>query len=293
MIEIRKRSGYDAGTVKDKVMYYGWRPELAHADRRKLANAKEPKEKRVIPAIRFFDQLSWIGDEGVGCFVLETLEGLILLDCMRPNETTKTIIEQGMSDLGLDIHDVKAVIISHGHFDHFGIAGYLHETYGCNIYLSERDYQEAQNPPVERLKHFFTEYPFTCTAFLEDGDVFRMGDTEIYVIGTPGHSPGCNSFVFKVTDEGREHWVGMWGGTGITGRDLKDREQYLLSLIKFSEITRKFGCDVEIASHPFVDNSIERLEICRNIVVGTAHPFVIGKEAFQRFLTGYATLCHD
>lgn len=293
MAEIYKRKDYNPGVVKNGIKYYGWRPELEHAERRKLANQKAPTEKKVIPAIRFFDQLSWIGDEGVGCFVLETSEGCILLDCMRPNETTKSIIVQGFVDLGLDIHDLKAILITHGHFDHFGVAGYMHDTYGCEIYLSERDYQEAQDPAVSRLKHFFEEYPFTCTGFLEDGDVFKLGDTEVYVIGTPGHSPGCNSFIFKVTDEGREHWVGMWGGTGIAGRDLRDREQYLLSLIKFSDITRKFGCDVEITSHPFVDNAIERLETCRNIVIGTAHPFVIGQEAFQRFLLGYATLCHD
>lgn len=293
MIAIHKRKSYRPGIVKDGVVYDGWRPVLAHADRRKMVNAKAPQEKKVIPAIRFFDQLSWIGDEGVGCFVLETSEGLILLDCMRPNETTKTIIEDGFKELGLDIHDLKAVVITHGHFDHFGVVGYLAEKYGCEVYLSERDYQEAQEPPVERLKHFFYDYPFSCTGYLEDGDVITLGDTEIYAISTPGHSPGCMSFVFKVTDEGREHWVGMWGGTGITGAPLKDREQYLLSLIKFAGICEEFGCDVEICSHPFVDNAIERLEVCRNIVIGTAHPFVIGKRAFQRFLLGYATMCHD
>lgn len=293
MIEITKRPGFDQGKMVNGIRYFGWRPDLAHADRRKLANAKPVKEKRVIPAIRFFDQLSWIGDEGVGCFVLESSEGLILLDCMRPNETTKEIITKGFEDLGYDLHDLKAVIISHGHFDHFGVSGWLHETYGCGIYLSERDYQEAQNPKMTAHKHFFDEYPFECAGFLEDGDVFKLGDVEVYVVGTPGHSPGCNSFIFKVTDEGRDHWVGMWGGTGCAGLEVREREQYLLSLIKFANITHQFGCDVEITSHPFVDNGIERLEVCRNIVVGVSHPYVIGREGFQRFLMGYATLCHD
>lgn len=292
MIEIKKRASFRAPTFENGIEYNGWRPALAHADRRKLVNAKAPASKEVIPAIRFFDQLCWIGDEGVGCFVLETTEGLILIDCMRPNETTKEIIEQGFKDLSLDIHDLKAIIITHGHFDHYGICGYLHETYGCGVYMSERDYQEAQDPANSNHKHFFEEYPFTCTGFLEDGDVFTMGGTEIYAIHTPGHSPGCLSFIFSVTDEGRKHWVGMWGGTGITGWDVNLREQYLLSLIKFAGICEEFGCDVEIASHPFVDNGKERLETCRNIVIGTAHPFVIGPRGFQRFLLGYATLCH-
>ena len=294
MVEVKKSTGpYTPKVEKDGIKYQGWRPELAHADRRKMVNAKPAAEKQVIPAVKFFDQLSWIGDEGVGCWVVETSEGLILIDCMRPGQKTIDIIEQGFKDLGYDIHDLKAILITHGHFDHYGVCGYLQEKYGCGVYISEADYHESMDPIDTRHKHFFEENPYKCTHFIEDGESLVLGDMEIHAIGTPGHSPGCLSFIFRVTDEGREHWVGMWGGTGIAGWELKYREQYLLSLIKFASITHDFGCDVEISSHPFVDNATYRLDMCRNIVVGPANPFVIGKEGFQRYLMGYATLCHD
>ena len=67
----------------------------------------------ICPATRFFDQLSFIGDEIVGCFVLETSQGLVLIDCMNPDQRCIDIIEQGFADLGLDLHQLCAIVISY------------------------------------------------------------------------------------------------------------------------------------------------------------------------------------
>ena len=45
------------------------------------------------PATRFFDGLSFIGNEVVGCFPLETEEGIVLLDGMLPDEDSERCIE--------------------------------------------------------------------------------------------------------------------------------------------------------------------------------------------------------
>lgn len=34
------------------------------------------------PATRFFDNMAFIGDKSVCCYILSTSEGLILIDCM-------------------------------------------------------------------------------------------------------------------------------------------------------------------------------------------------------------------
>ena len=73
------------------------------------------KNVPIIPATKFFDQLSFIGDEFVGCFLLETTRGLILFDCMNQDERSVSIIEKGISNLRKDIDQLYAIIISHGH----------------------------------------------------------------------------------------------------------------------------------------------------------------------------------
>ena len=247
-----------------------WRKPQPH--RPMFGQKNEP-----FPATRFFDQLSFIGDPNVGCFVLETSEGLILLDCMEPGEHYINMILQGLQDLSLDPHDLKAILVTHGHGDHYGSADYFRKHFGCKIYMSSIDYKFARSDtgPMGAL-------PFEIYDFVEDGDTFTLGDTSVHFFATPGHTPGCLSFVFDVTDEGRKHTVALWGGTGIP-RSHEDREQYLASCHYFADITAKMHVDAEIATHPFVDSSILRLQIIRTITDGVPNPFVLGEENYKYY----------
>ncbi|MBO4862451.1 MAG: MBL fold metallo-hydrolase [Firmicutes bacterium] len=239
-----------------------------------------------VPATRFFDQLSFIGNNIVGCFVLETSEGFILIDCMEPYDAHRDLIVKGIADLGLELKDLKAILITHGHGDHYGTADWFRDQTGCKIYMSEVDYKFAQQDKRNRTGVLKWE----VYDFLDDGDIFELGDTKVYAFKTPGHSPGCLSFIFRVSDEGREHWVEMWGGSGLP-YSMSDKAVYMESCIKFPKITERFGCDVEISSHPFIDKSLERLEIVRDIFDGVANPFVIGREACARFEDMFTQMC--
>ena len=97
------------------------------------------------------------------------------------------------------------------------------------------------------------------------------------------------SFIIPVTDEGRPHHLALWGGTGILPDS--DKEAYLASVEKFSQICDGYEVDAEISNHPFVDNSLLRLEVIRNIVDGVPNPFVIGREAYRRYERMFYDLC--
>lgn len=87
------------------------------------------------PATKFFDQLSFVGNELVSCFILETAKGYVLLDCMNPDLASRNCIEKAFEDLGFDIHDLYAIVISHGHGDHYGCCDYFKEKYGAKLYM--------------------------------------------------------------------------------------------------------------------------------------------------------------
>lgn len=232
----------------------------------------------VCPATRFFDQLSFIGDEVVGCFVLETSEGLVMLDCMNPDQRSIDIIEQGFVDLGLDIRDLRAILISHGHGDHYGRAEYFKEKYGAKLYLSEIDYNLAKTPCDWTP---WQEIDLPVDHFFQDGEELTFGDTTIKAVLTPGHTPGCFSFIIPVTDEGRPHRMGMWGGSGLLQDS--DVHAYMDSLKKFTAICREYHVDGEIASHPSLDMGLLRLQMVREIVDGVPNPFVLGEEGYHYF----------
>ena len=230
------------------------------------------------PATKFFDQLSFLGDENVGCFVWETEQGYILIDCMNPDQRSITMIEQGFQDLGFEIEKLYAILITHGHGDHFGNAGYFKEKYHTRIYMSQRDYEFAKDMPS-----YFPWDPinFEVDYFFRDEEVLHFGQSELCTIFTPGHSPGCCSFILSVSDEGREHRLALWGGSGI----LPDTNQqdYYRSLLKFSKLCGQYHVDGEIATHPCLDLGIERLNIIRNIVDGVPNPFVLGVEGYHYY----------
>ena len=240
------------------------------------------------PATRFFDQLSFIGTPNVGCFVLETGEGFVLLDCMEPLEEHRDMIIKCIADLGLELQDLKAILITHGHGDHYGKADWFREQTGCKVYMSHVDYEVAQHDTRNRTGVLKWE----IRDFIEDGDTFRLGDTWVKAFSTPGHTPGCLSFIFPVTDEGRPHMVAMWGGTGVPYKT-SDKVKYLRSTLYFAEMTEKYGCDAEIATHPFVDRGTDRLAVLRNICDGVPNPFVLGKEGYKQYERMFTDLCLD
>lgn len=233
---------------------------------------------KVCPPTWFFDNIAFIGDEVVGCFLIKTEEGLVLLDCMNPDERCKALVEDGIRALGESPDELCAILISHGHGDHFGNAAYFQEKYGAKIYMSEIDYEFARNMP-DTLP--WEPVKFRVDEFLQAGALVKFGSTVIRTIFTPGHTKGCYSFIVSVTDEGRPHRMALWGGSGIMPDT--DKQEYLRSLIKFTEACRKAYVDGAISTHPCLDMGLARYEMVRNITDGMPNPFVMGEEGYHGY----------
>lgn len=290
--------------MSEILQYSGWRPIRDHRPPHLGGDGRPSRtlpDASVIPATRFFDRLSYVGDMFVGCFVVETSEGLMLLDCLFPDVEPDdqrpitdfsrmkyaNILEDGIRALGLNPYDIRKILITHGHGDHHGNGDFYRQRYGCKLYMSRIDEDFAHSQTGFRPWGYMG---WSVDEYLEDSGTVTLGDTTVCTYATPGHTPGCMSFILPVTDEGRPHTAALWGGTGIP-REEEWQKAYLESAARFTSICDEQQVDVEIATHPFTDNSIERLAVCRNICNGVANPYVIGREACQRYEAMFADLC--
>lgn len=245
----------------------------------KSAAMKYFADKTVPPATQVFDNLFYVGVLPVGAWAIQTSEGIILLDALNNADEAENVIEAGLLDLGLNPKDIKYIVVTHGHGDHYGGTAYLAEKFGARIIMDEQDWEIALNPrpmPAGARKRPNWPKPPAKDMVSSDGQQLTLGDTTVTLFNTPGHTEGTISVMFPVTEKGNTHTAALWGGTGFP-RDKAGINDYVKSTEKFTQYIKNNKVDVVLSNHPFVDNSVNRMvELKAN---PTTNPFVIGNEA--------------
>ena len=102
------------------------------------------EDKSVPPPTKMFDNLYYVGVSTVGAYALQTTDGIILIDALDNTEEAKNVIEPGLHELGLDPKNIKIIIVTHGHGDHYGGAKYLSEKYEIPVMMSDADWALAR-----------------------------------------------------------------------------------------------------------------------------------------------------
>ncbi|MBU1220875.1 MBL fold metallo-hydrolase [Myxococcota bacterium] len=225
---------------------------------------------------KVFDNLYCVGSRSVVAWVLTTSEGIIIIDSMWDNRDGKLIID-GIKQLGLKPADIKKIILTHGHGDHYGGAQYIKDKTNAEILLGKTDigFMKAVSVGANGPR---SPKPSVVSP-MSNGDKITLGDTSVTVIDTPGHTPGCMSLIFPVKQNGKSYTAAQWGGTGAP-MELKDKLTYRKSIDYFEKQTQAAQATVKINAHLFVDGGYAKLDAARTLKPGIANPWVIGEEGF-------------
>lgn len=84
------------------------------------------------------------------------------------------------------------IILTHGHFDHIMALDKIKKKTGAPILIHRDDAVMLEDRALSLLDRFGNsdiEVP-RADRFLSDGEIITLGDSEIKVIHTPGHTPG-------------------------------------------------------------------------------------------------------
>jgi metallo-beta-lactamase class B len=240
----------------------------------KLINQKAPEPGQA------FDNLYYVGSAWVSAWVLKTSEGLILIDALNNAKEASDLIEGGMRRLGLDPAQIRYVLVTHGHGDHYGGAQMIAKRYGARIVASEIDWQMMETG----LEFDSTQWdrPPQRDIAVRDGETLTLGDITVRFMITPGHTLGTITPVFDVRDGGRVHKAMIWGGTSFNfGRDMKRLDGYIEQTERMREISAKWGIDVPLSNHPGYDGTVAKLKARATAAPGS-NPFVSGQPVVDR-----------
>lgn len=240
-----------------------------------LPAAFRPPYKSVEP-IRLFDNLYFVGTTAVGAFIVNTGDGLVMLDTGN-GDIDASMMVNDMKKLGLDPSMIKLILISHEHFDHYGGVQYLKRNVcpEAKVAMSLTGWNMLQTVPLEW--NYIGTRPQSIDIYLSDGMKIKAGDEIFQIVSTPGHSPGCLSFIFPVTDKGVSHMAGVMGGMAVWPTQTETR-LYKASIEYFSAIARAAKCDVGLFFHS-TEKDFARL---RSRNPGDQNPLLIGMDKFDK-----------
>ena len=242
-----------------------------------IAELSDSARQRLAPA-KVFDNLYVLGIKTVTAWALTTSEGIILFDAMFHHNVEETVVGS-MRQLGLDPTDIKYVIVSHAHNDHFGGARYLQDTFGARIVMAVEDWEHMRSwPQLGSLAPF----PRDDIA-VRDGYTITLGDTSVRIVATPGHTPGTISPIFPVRDGDDVHYVGYWGASAVSFLPPEGIVQYMASVDRFVRSDPRI--DVPLTNHPFIDGTLLKLEALGKRRRGDPHPFVESNAGFRSWMS--------
>lgn len=247
---------------------------------------KNPSIARIEP-FEIADGLWYVGDKKVCIHLIDTGDGLILVDSGYLGATH--ILVDSIWRAGFDPSNIRMIIHTHGHSDHYGASDEFARMYGCKLAISRIDAEHvkklAEDGRIGGRLYPLAKAPIFDT-LIDDGDVIEMGRVKIKCILSPGHTEGVLSLFFDVTYLGKTYRAGLFGGAGTNAITLKyiyknnsprDCDRTMLKTVM---MLRDIPVDIHLGNHPANNRTLEKREMQ---IKDGGNPF-IDPESFGNYM---------
>lgn len=126
-----------------------------------------------------------IGGYASNTYLVAQNGAAVLIDC----STDPAWLQQYLQQQGLRL---QAVLLTHGHYDHYMTVHRFKERFDVPFYLHEED-ADFPGDGVKNCYHVFHREQATFPAadrLVHDGDELLLDTLRVSVLHTPGHTPG-------------------------------------------------------------------------------------------------------
>ena len=127
-----------------------------------------------------------VGPIAANCYIIgdeSTKEGAIIDPGDEADKILRVVEQTGLQ--------IKFLIATHGHFDHTAAVSSIKKNLECDFILHQKDI-----PFIQHSKRSAQQWGFNIEQVpepnktIEEGDILTLGNLELRIIHTPGHSPG-------------------------------------------------------------------------------------------------------
>jgi metallo-beta-lactamase class B len=265
----------------------GWHQKTASAAARLQSGEPVSKTCRVtrpddvalqkIEPFKVFDNLYYVGPCYVSVWLLTTPQGHVLFDSAQEPYVDHVI--GNIKKVGVNLRDIRYIILSHGHLDHVGGAARLQELTGARVVAVAEDWTmiEALDGRTSRRDPKPNRTP-KRDMVVKHGETLTLGDQTLRFHQLPGHTPGVlMTSGITVRDAGRTYHAvvpaGANGGPGLAGAEQGVRNVSTLASIQ--------GVQVNLQTHSWAEPDgypgggvLERAAALKTRKPGDPHPFV-------------------
>jgi metallo-beta-lactamase class B len=234
----------------------------------------DAKAQRIEP-YKAFDNVWYVGVCWVSAWAVRTSEGVVLIDTVH--EPHVDTLLDNLKKVGIGLHEIRYVLMTHGHFDHVGGAYRLQPLTKARFAMSQRGWDEGtassgQSQSTPRPWSFVMQ-----DLTLKDGESVTLGDTVFTLYETPGHTFGTASYSFRVRDGDKSYRAFTVGGLGLNAIQNSKQVEDFIASVKRIETMVKDPTDpitVHLTTHPFSNGLTEAKDRIPSRKPGEPHPLV-------------------
>ena len=209
----------------------------------------------------------YVGTQGLSSLLIESDEGLILLDGGLPQSAA--LIDENIRNLGFDPHDIEAILLSHAHYDHAGGLAALQRLSGATVYTSLAGIEalvagrlQSDDPQYVENSSDGSFPPVKDVVAVGDGEVVTVGTVDVRAVYTPGHTPGSTTWTWQSCALNICYDVVYADSlTPVSAQGFKFTDSGTADkLVASAGVIADLDCDILLSPHPFFFGMQDKLE---------------------------------
>ena len=216
---------------------------------------------------RVYGNTWYVGTDGLSSFLIESDEGLVLVDGGLPQSAA--LIDANIRELGFDPLDIRAILVSHAHFDHAGGVAALQRLTRANVYTSLPGSETLtsgtllpDDPQYVAGSDEGSFPPVSAVVGVGDGDVVTVGSLDVRAVYTPGHTQGGVTWTWESCAMNTCYRIVYADSmTAVSADGFEYSTSGMAAkLTESAGIIADLDCDILLSPHPFFFGMYDKLE---------------------------------